>query len=268
MSERGGPEIPLRLLLVGNPATFRQRNRSLPQPWEDIFGPLRSRHDRRSGRGRPVRPVDRRAHRHPQRALALHQRRGRPCPPASPAGAGRRGGDRGRHRDRRRSAIDRAAGRRPEPGAGHRRSEWPITGDRAGAGSRRYPPAGGHRRRHADELAGRRRDRAAGGDRGRDCPGGDPRGARRARLPPHPGRRRRRHGLALPRRPLPRPAARRGRADHPRRRARRASRCRRSSGSTRRCARRCARTCSATRCCSTAISALSAWPVGRAKMST
>ena len=80
---------------------------------------------------------------------------------------------------------------------------------------------------------------------GQLAPARDPRRACRTRLAPHPDRRRRRHGLALPGRPLSRPAARRGRADHPRLPAGRASRCRRSSASTRRSARPCARTCSA-----------------------
>ena len=48
----------------------------------------------------------------------------------------------------------------------------------------------------------------------------------------------------------------------------RASRCRRSSGSTRPCGRRCAPIFLTRTCCSTAISALSALPIGRAKMST
>jgi diaminohydroxyphosphoribosylaminopyrimidine deaminase/5-amino-6-(5-phosphoribosylamino)uracil reductase len=41
MNERGGPEIPSDSSWSAIPATFRQSNRSLPQPWEDIFGPLR-----------------------------------------------------------------------------------------------------------------------------------------------------------------------------------------------------------------------------------
>ena len=92
--------------------------------------------------------------------------------------------------------------------------------------------------------------------RGPACPGGHHCGARRARLPAHSDRRRRRHGLALPGRPLPRPAACHGRPDHPRRRAHRASRCRRSSGSRQRCARPCGRMCSTATFCSTAISVL------------
>ena len=39
-----------------------------------------------------------------------------------------------------RSAVDGAPGRGPKPGAGRRRSEWPVTADRTRARCGRYPP--------------------------------------------------------------------------------------------------------------------------------
>ena len=117
---------------------------------------------------------------------------------------------------RRRSAIDRPAGRGPEPGAGRHRSERAIAGDARGcwpptASAGSWSPARRARRssRPASRSCRSRRTTA-------DCAGRDPRRARRARLSPHSDRRRRRDGLALPGRRLPRPAAHRGRADHPR----------------------------------------------------
>ena len=127
-------------LVLGRRFPSVSARRFLPQPWE-AFWAAAPRHDRRSRGGRAVRPVDRCPHRDVERALPLHQRRGRPCPSASPAGAGRCRGDRRGHRDRGRSAVDRAPRRGPEPGAVVVDPSGRSARDRAGAGSRRYPAA-------------------------------------------------------------------------------------------------------------------------------
>ena len=125
------------------------------------FRPAAAGPRRRPGGGRPVRPVDRRPHRHRRAAIRTTSM----ARPASPICIGcARWSMRwwsGRHRARRRSAIDRPPGRRPEPGARRDRSQRP-----AARRPRALLAADGIRRlvitgeRTRDRAARRRRGRA------------------------------------------------------------------------------------------------------------
>ena len=238
---------------------FRTSTRPLPQPWDELFGPLRAgTADDLVVVGQIGQSLDGRiatatGHSHYINGPAglAHLHRLRALVDAVVIGVGTALADDPQ------LTVRRVAG--PEPARVVIDPNGRLAGQRQGARQRRRPPPGGHGGRHA-----MRRCRPASklsalpDDRRADRAAGDPRRAGRARLAPHPDRRRRRHGVALPRRRLPRPAACDGRADHPRRRAAElhlaADRARRS----RRCACRCARISSTTRCCSTATCRLSA----------
>ena len=108
----GRPERKLRPLLLGSNSYNVPQFGKFPAPaLGRHFRTIAGRSSGRSGRGRAIRPVDRRPHRDAHRPLPLHQWRCRSRPPAPPAGAGRCRGRRGRYGHSRRPAIDRPAGR-------------------------------------------------------------------------------------------------------------------------------------------------------------